>query len=88
MCQQFGGTYSEVGDSRFFRNAAKFLQVHMNPHPQKKAAFFVSTVVVTSDFAYFLPISLNSYYTILDTSCRVQLVIHVCVAQNCEVPLV
>jgi hypothetical protein len=88
MCQQFGGTYSEVGGSKFLRNAAKFLHVCMNPHPQKKAAFFVSTVVVTLDFTYILPVSLNPYYTILDTSCRVQLVIHVCIARDCEVPLV
>jgi len=87
MCQQFGGTHSEVGDSRFFRYAAKFLQVHMNPRT-KKGTFLRKYCRCNIRFFILLPISLNLYYTILDTSCRAQLVIHVCVAQDCEVPLV
>lgn len=35
MCQPFGETYSEVGDIRFFRNSAKFLQFRTNAHSKK-----------------------------------------------------
>jgi hypothetical protein len=94
MYHQFGETQPEVVGCRFFRNVPKFLQDRTDPHP-KKAAFFVITVVITSCFAfdhednaYLLSICRNSYYTLLGTSCRVQLVMHVYAAQDCEVLLV
>jgi hypothetical protein len=72
-----------VDFSETLLNFYRFVRMHT---PKQEA--FLSAVIVTSDFSYCLSISRNSCYTILDTSCRVKLVMYVCVAQDCEVPLV